>query len=178
MKRNVDNGTSSTYWMTYMIVENTDNELIPLYDSTRTPIFFKPTEILENEVKIAVENKANPDEEITIQSSSPIKIFGFSINISETYDIHSTMDEVKLLIDMEKYGAKRRRKNDTDMVNWENEQVNIIRRNQWIGSRFIVVVAYGEFDKECQVYVTNSTKSFNNDHFTSVSHSLNQKYFP
>lgn len=75
-----------------------------------------------------MENKANPNEEITIQSSSPIKIFGFSINISETFDIRNSMEEVKLLIEMEKYGMKKR-KNDSGMVGWENEQIKVIRRN-------------------------------------------------
>ena len=63
-----------------------------------------------------------------IRSSSEMKMFAFSMNISETYDVRNTMEEVKYLIELERYKMKKR-KNDTDMVQWENKQLELLKDN-------------------------------------------------
>ena len=52
------------------------------------------------------------------------------------------MQEVKYLIELERYKMKKR-KNDSDLVRWEDEQIKMMRKDEWIGSKFVVLVFYG-----------------------------------
>lgn len=55
-------------------------------------------------------------------------MFGFTMNISESYDARSFMDEVKHLIEIDRY-KNTKRKNDTSLVEWENSQLKLIKKN-------------------------------------------------
>lgn len=46
-----------------------------------------------------------------------MKIFGLTMNISESYDVRSLVGEVKHLVQIDKY-KKVKRKNDTKLVEW------------------------------------------------------------
>jgi hypothetical protein len=47
--------SDSSYWMTYMTIENTDHNLIPHFDSaSKTPIYYKPTDLTDSQVTIRI----------------------------------------------------------------------------------------------------------------------------
>ena len=63
----------------------------------------------------------------------------------------------------------KKRKNDSDMVRWEDEQVKLMRKGQWTNSKFVVLVFYGEFNDQCEVTVSNRSTLFDRDHFDKRS---------
>ena len=50
------------------------------------------------------------------------------MNISQTYDIGSSMEEVKYLIQLDRFKMKNN-KTDKDLVRWENQQLELIKKN-------------------------------------------------
>lgn len=88
-----------------------------------------------------------------------MKVFGFSMNISESYDIRNSMEEVKYLIELERYRMKKR-KNDSELVRWEDEQIKLMRKGEWTNSKFVVLVFYGEFSDDCELTVSNRSSKF------------------
>lgn len=106
-----------------------------------------------------------------------MKVFGFSMNISETYDVRHSLEEIKYLVELERYKMKTR-KNDSDLVKWENQQLKIMKKNQWTGQKFVVLVFYGEFTDSTDLHVSNYTARFDEGAFTAVSARLEQKHFP
>jgi hypothetical protein len=81
------------------------------------------------------------------------------------------MEEIKYLVELERYKMKKR-KNDSTMVKWEDQQLELMRDNQWIGSKFVVLVFYGEFTEECDISVTNRSAPFDSEHFEKRSKEL------
>ena len=67
------------------------------------------------------------------------------MNISESYDVRSFMEEIKHLIEIDRYGKNVKRKNDSKLLEWENGQLKLIKRNEWTGSKYVILVCYGEF---------------------------------
>lgn len=47
--------SSSTYWLTFITVENTDHSLIPQLEVTKTPIYLKLTQRTERSATISIE---------------------------------------------------------------------------------------------------------------------------
>ena len=58
-----------------------------------------------------------------------MKVFGFSMNISQSYDTRSFMEEFKHLIEIDRYNKNIKRKNDSSLVDWENGQLKLIKKN-------------------------------------------------
>ena len=107
-----------------------------------------------------------------------MRVFGFTMNISESYDARSFMDEVKHLIEIDRY-KNTKRKNDSSLVDWENSQLKLIKRNEWTTESYVILVFYGEFAQENQVVVTNRTSaSFDQSAFDRRSKELNDTLFP
>jgi hypothetical protein len=107
-----------------------------------------------------------------------MKVFGFSMNISESYDARGFMDEVKHLIEIEKF-KNVKRKEDANLVEWENNQLKLIKRNEWTDEKFVILVFYGEYKENNEVFITNRTSSsFNDVKFDQVSQDLNETLFP
>lgn len=83
---------NSVYWMQFMTVENTDHSLVNVFDSTtKTPKFFEITSRTKYEAKVNIETIGEKTQTITMKSSTPLKIFGFSQNISESYNVRDSM---------------------------------------------------------------------------------------
>lgn len=56
----------------------------------------------------------------------------------------------------------KKRKNDSEIVQWENQQLKIMKEGKWTNKKYVVFVLYGEFEEKCQLHVTNtSRKEFN-----------------
>lgn len=81
------------------------------------------------------------------------------MNISETYDVRSSFEEVKYLIELERYNMKKR-KNDSDIVKWENQQIKLMKEDDLIGHQYVVIAVYGEFSEATRITVGNRTKEF------------------
>ena len=137
------NKSKSAYWMNYMTVQNTDHNLIKVFDSTsKTPKFYQIREKSKNRVELTVDSIGQNPQNILIESSNPLKVFGFSMNISQTYDVRGTMQEVKYLIELQRY-KMRKRKNDSSLVQWQDRQLQLMKYDDWIGHKFVVLVFYG-----------------------------------
>lgn len=39
----------------------------------------------------------------------------------------------------------KKRKNDSDLVKWEDQQLSLMRENNWVNNKYLVLVFYGEF---------------------------------
>ena len=52
----------------------------------------------------------------------------------------------------------KKRKNESEMVKWENQQLEFMRSNAWIGQKFVVLVFYGEYEDQCQVSMGNRSQ--------------------
>lgn len=68
------------------------------------------------------------------------------------------MDEVKHLIEIDKY-KNTKRKNDSSLVEWENSQLKMIKKNEWTVDSYVILAFYGEFSQDSQVVVTNRTNA-------------------
>jgi hypothetical protein len=99
------------------------------------------------------------------------------MNISESYDVKNLMTEVKHIIEVERY-RKVARKNDSKIVEWENSQVKLIRKNEWTDSKYVILVTYGEFSDNNEISVGNRTAPFDFVRFNETSARLNQSHFP
>ena len=104
--------------MTYFSVENTDHNIVHQFKSiTDTPIIFKISQLSDYRVTLDVDRVTGENQKIFISSTTPLKIFGFSMNISETYDARNALEEVKYLIELSRFKMKNR-KNDSKIVEW------------------------------------------------------------
>lgn len=60
-------------------------------------------------MEVLIERFQGNSENLMIRSQENMKVFGFSINISESYDVRGFMDEVKHLIEIDKYKNVKRK---------------------------------------------------------------------
>ena len=97
-----------------------------------------------------------------------MKVFGFGMNISESHAIRSISDEFKHLVELSQF-KKARRTNQTEMHEWEDNQVKLIKRNRWENENFVTLFFYGEFKEGNTITVTNTSKEFDLEGFHDKS---------
>lgn len=72
-----------------------------------------------------------------------MKMFGFTVNISESYQSSNYLKEFQHLVEIEKYSDMNiPRSNDSDLVAWENKQIEEIKKGVFDG-KYTYVVIYG-----------------------------------
>ena len=71
-----------------------------------------------------------------------MKVFGFGMNISESHAIRGIAEEFKHLVELSRY-KKVKRTNQTDMHEWEDNQVKLMKLNKWENERFVALFFYG-----------------------------------
>jgi hypothetical protein len=77
--------------MTYMTVENNDPKLID-HKEYSTAVQFKVSSQDKKKMEVSIERFQGTNENISIHSREDMKVFGFSMNISESYDTRHFMD--------------------------------------------------------------------------------------
>jgi hypothetical protein len=117
----------SAYWMTYMTVENNDPKLID-HKEYSTTVTFSVSRQEKKTVEVSIDRSLGASETISIHSKEDMRVFGFTMNTSESYDVRSFMEEVKHLVEVDKY-KNVKRKNDSGLVDWENNQLRLIKKN-------------------------------------------------
>lgn len=70
-------------------------------------------------------------------------MFGFTVNISESYQSSNYLKEFQHLVEIEKYSDMNiPRSNDSDLIAWENKQIEEIKKGVFDG-KYTYVVIYG-----------------------------------
>lgn len=163
----------TAYWLTYMTVENSDPALID-HKRYSTPIQFSIKQQDTNEAEVEIVRADGSQGSVWVRSEQPLKTFGFSMNISETFDVRHLLGEVKHLIEIERYKSTTR-KNDSKIVEWENSQIALMRKNEWTGSKFTILVFYGEYSLRNTFTVGNRSAPFDLPRFEARSTALEKE---
>ena len=96
-----------------MVIQNFDPQLIDHASSSSSPFHLKVDSVDEHEVKVEINRGWQHGKMLSIKSSCPVKPFGISLNISESYDVKNVLEMVQHLIELERYPDTPRLGNDT-----------------------------------------------------------------
>lgn len=147
----------SVYWMTYMTVENNDPRLID-HKEYSTSVHFAVSRQEKKAIEVTIDRHLGRSEIVSVRSQEDMRVFGFTMNTSESYDVRGFMEEVKHLVEVDRY-RNVKRKNDSSLVEWENSQLRLIKKNEWTEGKFVILVFYGEFKGSNEVFITNGTST-------------------